>query len=74
MADTQNAQKIAELRKKRTFKKFTFRGMDLDKLMDLSDKEFIDLLHSRARRRLGKGLKRKNKAFLNKLKKAKEGQ
>lgn len=73
MADIADAEKIAELRKKRTFKKFTFRGVDLDKLMDLNDKELLQLLHARARRRLQKGLRRKPKALLNKLKKAKEG-
>lgn len=29
-------EQVAEMRKKRTFRKFTFRGIDLDKLLDLS--------------------------------------
>lgn len=29
-------EQVAEMRKKRTFRKFTFRGVDLDKLLDLS--------------------------------------
>lgn len=30
------SEQVAEMRKKRTFRKFTFRGVDLDKLLDLS--------------------------------------
>ena len=29
-----DAEKVAELRKKRTFRKFTFRGIELDALLD----------------------------------------
>lgn len=37
MADEALTQEqVAEMRKKRTFRKFTFRGVDLDKLLDLS--------------------------------------
>lgn len=38
MADDQplSGEQVAEMRKKRTFRKFTFRGVDLDKLLDLS--------------------------------------
>lgn len=35
------AQKIAELRKKRTFRKFQYRGIELEKLLDLTPEEFI---------------------------------
>lgn len=37
--------------KKRTFKKFTFRGVDLDALLDMSMDELVELFHARARRR-----------------------
>jgi hypothetical protein len=37
-------QKIAEMRKKRTFKKVTFRGIDLDKLLDLPKDELYKLV------------------------------
>jgi small subunit ribosomal protein S15e len=37
--------------KKRTFKKFTFRGVDLDALLDMSTDELVELFHARARRR-----------------------
>ncbi|OAE19164.1 hypothetical protein AXG93_4182s1090 [Marchantia polymorpha subsp. ruderalis] len=36
--------------KKRTFKKFTFRGVDLDALLDMSSDELVELFHARARR------------------------
>lgn len=29
-------EQLAELKKKRTFKKFTFRGVDLDQLLDMN--------------------------------------
>ena len=32
-----SAEQMMEMRKKRTFKKFTFRGVDLDKLLDLGN-------------------------------------
>ena len=38
--------------KKRTFKKFSFRGVDLDALLDMSSEELVELFHARARRRL----------------------
>jgi hypothetical protein len=37
--------------KKRTFKKFSFRGVDLDALLDMSSEELVELFHARARRR-----------------------
>jgi small subunit ribosomal protein S15e len=48
-ADTEAAG--AEAPKKRTFKKFTFRGVDLDALLDMSTDELVELFHARARRR-----------------------
>ncbi|CAN0440116.1 unnamed protein product, partial [Ectocarpus sp. 8 AP-2014] len=60
------------MRKKRTFRKFTFRGVDLDKLLDLSMEEFMELVHARARRRMSRGLKRKPMALIKRLRKAKK--
>lgn len=37
--------------KKRTFKKFSFRGVDLDALLDMSTDELVKLFGARARRR-----------------------
>ena len=33
----------AELKRKRTFKKYSYRGVELDKLLDLKNEEFIDV-------------------------------
>ena len=37
----------AEQKKKRTFKKFTYRGIDLDKLLDMSPKDLMELVDVR---------------------------
>lgn len=73
MADNEpvDAEAIAALRKKRQFKKFQYRGMELDKLMDLSHTELLDFVTARARRRMQRGLKRKPMALIKKLRKAK---
>lgn len=59
------------MRKKRQFKKFTFRGIDLDKLLDLNPEELMDVVNARARRRFSRGLKRKPMALIKRLRKAK---
>ncbi|OAO16292.1 40S ribosomal protein S15 [Blastocystis sp. ATCC 50177/Nand II] len=68
----------AEQKKKRTFKKFTYRGIDLDKLLDMSPKDLMELVDvsvfdwcARARRRFRRGLKRKPQALIKRLRKAK---
>merc|ERR1712137_730635 len=56
--------------KKRTFKKFYYRGIDLDSLMEISTEEFGNLVAARQRRRLIKrGLTRKYYALNKKTKK-----
>ncbi|XP_026291494.1 uncharacterized protein LOC113216023 [Frankliniella occidentalis] len=67
MAEVEEAQK-----KKRTFRKFTFRGVDLDQLLDMPAEQLMELMHSRARRRFTRGLKRKPMALVKKLRKAKK--
>uniref|UniRef100_A0A1A9V1L3 40S ribosomal protein S15 n=1 Tax=Glossina austeni TaxID=7395 RepID=A0A1A9V1L3_GLOAU len=47
------------VKKKRTFKKFTYRGVDLDQLLDKPNKQVVELMHSPVRRRCSRGLKRK---------------
>jgi len=68
---TDSAQIAVEAKKKRTFKKYTFRGVDLDQLLDLQPAAFVELMHARARRKFQRGLKRKTIALLKKLRKAK---
>lgn len=72
MADEElDLEAIAALRKKRQFKKFTFRGLEVEKLMDLSQEELLQIVNARARRRMQRGLKRKPMALIKKLRKAK---
>ncbi|RKP23642.1 ribosomal protein rps15 [Syncephalis pseudoplumigaleata] len=62
----------AELKKKRTFRKFEYRGIDLEQLLDLSNEQLMELFPCRARRRFNRGLKRKPMALIKKLRKAKQ--
>ena len=73
MADI-DAEAVAALRKKRQFKKFTFRGLEVEKMLDLTHDELLSLVHARARRKMQRGLKRKPMALMKKLKKAKDGE
>nr|GMD79374.1 hypothetical protein DY000_00000664 [Ipomoea batatas] len=70
MADAEH-EVAAGQPKKRTFKKFSFRGVDLDALLDMSTDELVKLFTARARRRFARGLKRKPMALIKKLRKAK---
>uniref|UniRef100_A0A2N9HII2 40S ribosomal protein S15 n=1 Tax=Fagus sylvatica TaxID=28930 RepID=A0A2N9HII2_FAGSY len=70
MADVETDVAAAGIPKKRTFKKFSFRGVDLDALLDMSTDELVKLFHARARRRFQRGLKRKPMALIKKLRKA----
>merc|ERR1719473_823651 len=58
--------------RKRTFRKFSFRGIDLEQLLDLTNEQLMDLVHARARRRFSRGLKRKPMALIKKLRKSKK--
>ncbi|ORX82239.1 ribosomal protein S19 [Basidiobolus meristosporus CBS 931.73] len=69
MADT---EQNVELKKKRTFRKYSYRGVDLDQLLDLSSEQFMELVHCRARRKFNRGLKRKPMGLIKKLRKAKK--
>merc|ERR1712217_740425 len=56
--------------KKRTFKKYSYRGVDLDKLLDMSNQDLMELFRARQRRKFSRGIKRKPIALLKKLRKA----
>ncbi|KAI0204345.1 ribosomal protein S15, eukaryotic/archaeal [Astrocystis sublimbata] len=49
----------AELKKRRAFRKFSYRGVELDNLLELGSDDLRTLFHARARRRLSRGLRRK---------------
>lgn len=72
LTEIMDEEKVAELKKKRTFKKFTFRGIELDALLDLTNDELMDLVTARARRRMSRGLKRKPMALIKRLRQAKK--
>merc|ERR1712189_58757 len=69
MADEE--QKAAELKKRRTFRKFTYRGVDLDQLLDMSNEQLMELFPCRMRRKFTRGLKRKPMALIKELRKKK---
>ncbi|KAF8475195.1 ribosomal protein S19-domain-containing protein [Russula ochroleuca] len=61
MAEVTDPQVAADLKKKRTFRTFSYRGIELDKLLDLSNEEFVE-----------RGLKRRPMGLIKKLRKAKK--
>jgi small subunit ribosomal protein S15e len=73
MADEIDLEAVAALRKKRQFRKFTYKGLELEKLLDLSHDELLAVVTARARRRMQRGLKRKPMALIKKLRKVKAG-
>ncbi|KAG0022767.1 ribosomal protein S15, partial [Entomortierella chlamydospora] len=42
-ADEHHDDAAVDVKKKRTFRKFSYRGIDLDKLLDLSSEQLMDL-------------------------------
>ena len=60
-----------QVKKKRTFRKYSYRGIDLDKLLDMSNQDLMELFRARARRKFSRGIKRKPITLLKKLRKAK---
>merc|ERR1712224_782693 len=62
---------MGEQKKKRTFRKYSYRGVDLDKLLDLSNNDLMELFRARCRRKFSRGIKRAPIALLKKLRKAK---
>ncbi|KAJ6257730.1 40S ribosomal protein S15 [Drechslerella dactyloides] len=73
MADEEyDAEAAAELKKRRAFRKFSYRGIDLDQLLDLTSEQLRDVVHARARRRFNRGLKRRPMGLIKKLRKAKQ--
>ncbi|CAM0954692.1 unnamed protein product [Alopecurus aequalis] len=57
--------------KRRTFRKYTYRGVDLDALLDMSTDDLVQLLDARGRRKFKRGLSRKALALMMRLRKAK---
>ncbi|ATY60754.1 ribosomal protein S15, eukaryotic/archaeal [Cordyceps militaris CM01] len=73
MADEEyNAVEAAEIKKRRAFRKFSYRGIELDNLLDLTSDQLRDVVHARARRRINRGLNRRPMGLIKKLRKAKQ--
>ena len=53
------ADQGVQIKKKRTFKKYTYRGVDLDQLLAIKSENLIELLGCRARRHFNRGIKRR---------------
>ena len=66
MADNETQQ-----RRRKSLKKFSYRGVDVADLINLSTEEFVPLLHSRGRRKFKSGINAKTQRFMAKLRKAK---
>jgi len=65
--------KPEEAGKKRVFKKFQYRGVDLENLLDMNLEQLSVIMSANARRRfMVRGLKRKHLHLLKKLRKAKK--
>jgi len=62
-----------DLKKARQFRKTTYRGVEVDNLIDYSHEQLAQMVHCRARRRFYRGLTNKPKNLINKLKRAKKG-
>lgn len=58
--------------KKRVFRTFSYRGIELNKLLDLSRQELLEILPARQRRKFSRGVGRKTNTLLKKLIKAKK--
>lgn len=56
--------------KKRTFRVITYRGVELEKLLDLPEEKLVEMFGARQRRKFTRGIKRKPATLLKKLKAA----
>nr|XP_045052255.2 40S ribosomal protein S15-like [Desmodus rotundus] len=68
------ADKVAEVeqKRKRTCRKFTYRGVDIHQLLDVSWEQLMRLYPAKQRRRPNRGLRRKQHSLLKRLRKAKK--
>merc|ERR1719473_677597 len=59
-------------RQKRTFRKYSYRGIDLDNLVDMQNEDLMALFRARQRRKFSRGIKRQPITLLKKLRKSKK--
>lgn len=58
-------------RKKRSFKSFSYKGVELEKLLSMSTEDFAKLCGARIRRKFSRGLDSKPMGLIKKMRKAK---
>merc|ERR1712003_414771 len=68
---TTNMPEGEQPKKKYVHKKYTYRGVALEELLDKSGTELMEMFNARQRRRLSRGLNVKVRNFIRKLRKAK---
>ena len=71
MADISSAE-LAEKQKARAFRKFTYRGVELEKLLDMPTTDVVKMFNARQRRKFARGIKREPMTLIKKLTKAKK--
>ncbi|QPG75017.1 ribosomal protein S15 [Brettanomyces nanus] len=62
---------VSAVHKKRNFKAFSFKGVDLEDLLSMSTEDFAKLCGARVRRKFSRGLDSKPMGLIKKLRKAK---
>ncbi|AAZ12298.1 40S ribosomal protein S15, putative [Trypanosoma equiperdum] len=72
MASNITQERYEQLKKERTFHKFTYRGHEIDPLLALTEEEFKALVHARARRRMNRHADRRAPVLLKRLREAKK--
>ncbi|KAL0477787.1 ribosomal protein S15 [Acrasis kona] len=61
-----------ERRQRLKFKKFAFHGIDIDKILALTDDELAQLYKARARRNFNRGMQKTTTTLMKKLRKSKK--
>merc|ERR1711964_1484 len=69
---TMSAEEPQGGRKKAPFRKFSYRGIDLEKLVDMQNEDLMNLFCARQRRKFSRGIKRQPITLLKKLRKSKK--
>lgn len=72
MASNITQERYEQLKKERTFHKFTYRGLEIDPLLALSEEQFKALVHARARRNMNRHATRRPPVLLKRLREAKK--
>ncbi len=70
MASKEGQAPTAAPAKKRPFKKTLYRGLEIEKLLELKMDQLVKLMKSKQRRRFAHGISSKYDRFIKKLKKA----